>query len=151
MEETWWWRKITSPPDDPPISHVWLQMIITLSIFITLIPLVFHNDLKYVKFNLSFMCKSWKWMGDALRMQKIIGHFLNFFQLQQIITQFLEFLNGSSIKMSFKRSNLCYIFGSRSNFDWRTCNFEEHYRSFRSSTLRMFLSTKYSCVFHKFK
>ena len=29
VEEIWWWRKITSPPDEPLTSHVWLQMIIT--------------------------------------------------------------------------------------------------------------------------
>ena len=86
MVETWWWRKITSPPNEPSNSLIWLQMIITWSIFITLRPFDFHNYLEYVKFKLSFMCKVWKWMEDALRMQMIIGHFMDFFQLQQVTT-----------------------------------------------------------------
>ena len=86
MEETWWWRKITSPPDEPSFSHVWLQMIITWSIYITLSPLFFQNDLEDVKFIPYFICKVRKWMEDALRIQKIIGHFIIFCQLQQFIT-----------------------------------------------------------------
>ena len=61
-------------------------MIITWSIFITLSPLFFHNDLEDVNFIPSFMCKVRKWMEDALRIQKIIGHFMIFCQLQQFIT-----------------------------------------------------------------
>ena len=34
----------------------------------------------------SFMCKVRKWMEVALRIQKIIGHFMIFCQLQQFIT-----------------------------------------------------------------
>ena len=29
VEETWWRRKITSHPDESPIFHMWLQMVIT--------------------------------------------------------------------------------------------------------------------------
>ena len=65
---------------------MWLQKIITWSIFISLSPLFFHNDLKDVKFNSFFMCKAWGCVEDALRMQKIIGHFMIFGQLQQVIT-----------------------------------------------------------------
>ena len=86
MEGTWWRRKITSHPDESPILHMWLQMVITWSIFITLSPFLFHDDLKDVYFMPSFMCKVRKWMEVALRMQKIIGHFMKFCQLQQIIT-----------------------------------------------------------------
>ena len=61
-------------------------MIITWSIFITLSPLIFHDDLKDVRSMISFMCKVRKWMEVALSMQKIIGHFMIFCQLQQFIT-----------------------------------------------------------------
>ena len=61
-------------------------MIITWSIFITLSPLFFHNDLKDVNFIPSFMCKVRKWMEDALKMKKIIGHFMIYCQLQQFTT-----------------------------------------------------------------
>ena len=86
VEETWWWRKITSPPNEPPFSYVWLQMIITWSVFITLSPFFFHNDLEEGNFMPSFMCKWRKWMEDALRIQTIIGHFIIFCQLQLFIT-----------------------------------------------------------------
>ena len=86
VEETWWRRKITSHPDEPTIFHMWLQMVITWSIFITLSRFFFHDDLKDVYFMPSFMCKVRKWMEVALRMQKIIGHFMIFGQLQQVIT-----------------------------------------------------------------
>ena len=61
-------------------------MIITWSIFITLSPFFFHDDLKDVYFMPSFMCKVRKWMEVALRKQKIIGHLMIFGQLQQVIT-----------------------------------------------------------------
>ena len=86
VEETWWRRKITSPLYESPIFHVWLQMIITWSIFITLSPFFFQNYLEYGKFMPSFMCKVIKWMKVSLRMQKIKGHFMIFGQLQQVIT-----------------------------------------------------------------
>ena len=49
-------------------------------------PIIFHNDLEDVKFMPFFMCKVRKWMEVALKMQKIIGHFMTFCQLQQFIT-----------------------------------------------------------------
>ena len=146
MEETWWWRKITNPLDEPPISQVWLQMIITWSIFITLSPLFFHNDLEDVKFMHYFMCKVRKWMEVVLRIQKIIGHFMIFCQLQQFITlsNFWRFLMVQVPKCHSRGLFNAIIFGQEKNPSGRPCLDVRHYRSLLKEKLRkvnLFFST----------
>ena len=120
MEGTWWRRKITSHPDESTILHKWLQMIITWSIFITLSPFVFHNDIDYVNFMPSFICKVGKWMEVSLKMQTIIGHFMIFGQLQQVITcSIFGDFEWFNFKMSFKRSTSFHLFWSRENSMWK--------------------------------
>ena len=79
-------KKDTSSLDRPSKSLLWLKKIITWSILITMSLFFFHNDFECMNFNPSSKCKVWKWMEDALRVQKIISHFMNFHQLQQVIT-----------------------------------------------------------------
>ena len=139
MEETWWWwRKITSLPDEPPISHVWLQMIITWSIFITLIPLIFHNDIEYVNFIPSFMCKVRKRMEDAFRIQTIIGHFMIFCQLQQFITlNFCRFWMVQVSKYHLRGLFHAIFFGQEQILSGRPC-LDANYRSFLKKNLKYF-------------
>ena len=130
MEETWWWRKITSPPDESQIFHVWLQMIITWSIFITLSPLFLHNYLEDVSFIPSFMCKVIKWMEDDLRIQKIIGHFMIFFPTSTIHNS-LNFCIFWMVKVS-KYHSICLFnskfFGQEQITRERKCLDAKHYR-----------------------
>ena len=64
--------------------QLWLNATFSSSIHLT--PFFFHNDLEYVNFMPSFMCKVVKWMEVSLKIQKIIGHLMIFCQLQQFIT-----------------------------------------------------------------
>ena len=140
MEETWWRRKITSPPDESPIFHVWLQMIITWSIFITLSPLFFHNDLEDVKFMPSFMCKVAKWMEFALKMQKIIGHFMIFFPTSTIHNS-LKFWGFWMIRVSkcHSRDLLHSIFfGQEQILSGKPCLDARDYKLFLKKNLEIF-------------
>ena len=96
-------------------------MIINWPIFITLSPLFLQNDLEYVNFMPSFMFKVRKWMEDFLRIQKIIGHFMIFCQLQQCHSRYLLH---------------AILFGQEQIPSGRLCLDARHYRSLLKKNLK---------------
>ena len=138
MEETWWWGKFTSPPDEPPFSHVWLQMIITWSIFITLSLLFFHNYIYDMKFIPYFIWKVRKSMEGALRIQKIIGYFMIFLptSTNHNSLNFWRFWMVQVSKCHSRDLLHAIFFGLEQILGGRPCLDAKHYRSLLKEKLK---------------
>ena len=133
-------RKITSPLDRPSNSFMWLQRIITWSIFITLSPLFFQIDLEDVIFMPYFMWKVRKWMEDSLSIQNIIGHFMILFPTSTIYNSlnFWIFLMVQISKCHSRGLFHAIFFGQEQILNGRPCLDVRHYRSFLKKNIEFF-------------